>query len=337
MRFPLVDLGYGRGRPKVRTDVRLSPCRRAPAGRHVLIIVQNLPVPFDRRVWLECQALTDEGFDVSVVCPKGPGDPDDQVIDGVDIYKYRPYPGGAGMVGFLLEYVYSFLATAWLVAKVQRRRRITCCRRATPPTSSGPSACSSCRERHPVRLRPPRPVPRALRVALPRGQPPPVPGAATARVGHASQRRSRDLHQRVLPGHRHRTQSQGPGPGGRGPYRSRRRNDFGVERPTRRCGAAGSSSSPTWASWGPKTASTSWSERRTTIVHTWKRDDIAFTLIGSGDCYEELVALRDELGLGDAVEFTGRAPDELVGSHPLDRRPRSVPGSRRTRSTTCRR
>jgi glycosyltransferase involved in cell wall biosynthesis len=42
------------------------------------------------------------------------------------------------------------------------------------------------------------------------------------------------------------------------------------------------------------------------------RDDIAFTLIGSGDCYEELVALRDELKLQGHVQFTGRVPDELV-------------------------
>jgi len=27
----------------------------------ILIIVQNLPVPFDRRVWLECQALVSDG------------------------------------------------------------------------------------------------------------------------------------------------------------------------------------------------------------------------------------------------------------------------------------
>ena len=40
--------------------------------------------------------------------------------------------------------------------------------------------------------------------------------------------------------------------------------------------------------------------------------NIAFTLIGSGDCFEELVALRDELKLNGHVEFTGRAPDDLV-------------------------
>ncbi len=49
------------------------------------------------------------------------------------------------------------------------------------------------------------------------------------------------------------------------------------------------------------------------VVHEFGRDDIAFTLIGSGDCFDDLVALRDELGLVGHVEFTGRAPDELVG------------------------
>ena len=49
------------------------------------------------------------------------------------------------------------------------------------------------------------------------------------------------------------------------------------------------------------------------VVHEMGREDIAFTLIGSGDCFDELVALRDELKLNGHVEFTGRAPDELVG------------------------
>jgi glycosyltransferase involved in cell wall biosynthesis len=48
------------------------------------------------------------------------------------------------------------------------------------------------------------------------------------------------------------------------------------------------------------------------VVHELKREDIAFTLIGSGDCFDDLVALRDELGLADHVDFTGRVPDELV-------------------------
>ena len=48
------------------------------------------------------------------------------------------------------------------------------------------------------------------------------------------------------------------------------------------------------------------------VVHDLGREDIAFTLIGKGDCFDELVALRDELKLNGHVEFTGRAPDDLV-------------------------
>ena len=47
-------------------------------------------------------------------------------------------------------------------------------------------------------------------------------------------------------------------------------------------------------------------------MHELGRDDIAFTLIGSGDCFDDLVAQRDALGLAGHVEFTGRAPDDLV-------------------------
>ena len=48
------------------------------------------------------------------------------------------------------------------------------------------------------------------------------------------------------------------------------------------------------------------------VVHEMGREDIAFTLIGKGDCFDELIALRDELQLNGHVEFTGRAPDDLV-------------------------
>ena len=71
-----------------------------PTRPHILIIVENLPVPLDRRVWLECQALVRSGYEVSVICPKGPGDPARQQIDGVHIYKYRPAPEAAGLAGF---------------------------------------------------------------------------------------------------------------------------------------------------------------------------------------------------------------------------------------------
>ena len=91
--------------------------------RRLLIIVQNLPLPFDRRVWLECQALVSAGYRVTAVCPKASGDPSYQVIDGVQLRKYRPYAPGGSKLGFIAEYVYSFVATAWQVLKARRSGR----------------------------------------------------------------------------------------------------------------------------------------------------------------------------------------------------------------------
>ena len=48
-------------------------------------------MPFDRRVWLECRTLTEAGYRVAVVCPRGHGDPGFAVLEGVELYKYRPY------------------------------------------------------------------------------------------------------------------------------------------------------------------------------------------------------------------------------------------------------
>lgn len=105
----------------------------ARSRTHVLIIVQNLPVPMDRRVWLECQALVANGYEVSVICPKGPGDPSRQLIDGVHIHKYKPAPEAKGLLGFALEFGYSWLRTAWLSLGVWRRRRFDIIQACNPP------------------------------------------------------------------------------------------------------------------------------------------------------------------------------------------------------------
>ena len=106
---------------------------RVAGGPHVLIIVQNLPVPLDRRVWLECQSLIARGYRVSVICPKGPGDPARQLIDGVDIYKYKPAPEAEGLLGFVWEFAYSWVRTAWLSLAVWRRQRFDIIQGCNPP------------------------------------------------------------------------------------------------------------------------------------------------------------------------------------------------------------
>ena len=106
----------------------------------VLIIVQNLPVPFDRRVWLECQALVSAGYRVAVVCPKGKGDPAYEVIDTVEVYKYRPYAPGGSKLSFIAEYAYSFAATAWLTLKASRKGRFAVLQACNPPDIFWPIA-----------------------------------------------------------------------------------------------------------------------------------------------------------------------------------------------------
>ncbi len=74
-------------------------------GKRVLIIVENLPVPFDRRVWLEATTLTRAGYQVSVICPKGPGyDASFEMRDGVAIYRHPLPHEGSGPLGYLVEY-----------------------------------------------------------------------------------------------------------------------------------------------------------------------------------------------------------------------------------------
>jgi glycosyltransferase involved in cell wall biosynthesis len=79
----------------------------ASAGkqRAVLIIVENLPVPFDRRVWQEATALRDAGYRVSVICPKGKGyDKGHEEIDGIAIYRHSLPIEASGALGYALEY-----------------------------------------------------------------------------------------------------------------------------------------------------------------------------------------------------------------------------------------
>jgi glycosyltransferase involved in cell wall biosynthesis len=99
----------------------------------VLIIVQNLPVPLDRRVWMECLALRRAGVGVSVICPKGPGDPWRHEIEGVRIYKYPPPPAATGLLGYAVEFGYCWLVTAVLSVLVAIRDGFGAIQACNPP------------------------------------------------------------------------------------------------------------------------------------------------------------------------------------------------------------
>ena len=85
----------------------------------VLIIVQNLPVPFDRRVWLEATSLTAAGYAVSVICPKAKGyDRSFERLEDVDIYRYALPIDAQGKLGFIIEFLWCFFRTAMMSFRV---------------------------------------------------------------------------------------------------------------------------------------------------------------------------------------------------------------------------
>jgi glycosyltransferase involved in cell wall biosynthesis len=104
-----------------------------PDRKRILIIVQNLPVAVDRRVWLECQALVNAGYGVTVICPKGPREPRYREQDGVIIRSYRPAPSAAGPLGYAYEFLYCWLRTALLSLVVLVREGFDTIQACNPP------------------------------------------------------------------------------------------------------------------------------------------------------------------------------------------------------------
>lgn len=107
---------------------------RAMIGRRVLIIVENLPSPFDRRVWQEARTLTGAGYLVSIICPKGPGyEKSFESIDGIDIHRHWLPKEADGALGYALEYSVALAMEFWLSLKVLFGRGFDVVHACNPP------------------------------------------------------------------------------------------------------------------------------------------------------------------------------------------------------------
>ncbi len=300
----------GRTTRRVQTAAHGEPGKR---GR-VLIIVQNLSVPFDRRVWLECRSLIDAGFEVAVVCPKAPGDPRYATLMSVELYKYQPYAPGGSRASFVVEYFYSFFATLALSLKASRRGRFAVVQSCNPPDLFWPIGLlfrmvhgssfvfdhhDLCPELYQSRFpNGNRLVYRALRLME----------RCTARTAdHVIS--TNDSYREVVLGR------DGVDPANvtvvrSGPDRARLRRT--APEPSLRRGR------PYLAAYigvmGPQDGVDLVLKLADVAVHQLGRRDISFTLIGSGDCFNDLVALRDRLDLSDFVTFTGKIPDAEVAA-----------------------
>jgi glycosyltransferase involved in cell wall biosynthesis len=104
------------------------------AGTGVCIVVENLTVPLDRRVWREACALRDAGYRVSVICPKGTGSASAsyQKLDRIDIYRHRTWDA-SGVAGYLVEYIWALIAELYLTLKVFAATRFRILQACNPP------------------------------------------------------------------------------------------------------------------------------------------------------------------------------------------------------------
>jgi len=279
----------------------------------VHIVVQNLPVPFDRRVWLECQSLTAAGYRVSVVCPKGPGDPAYQVIDGVTIYKYDPPKTGSGKAAFIREYLHSFLATAWLTAKAWRRHRFGVLQACNPPDIFWPIALALrlvgvrfvfdhhdlCPELYESKFGTRRSLLyRALRLLE----------WCTFRSAHRVTSTNDSYRSIAIERGRKRPEDVTVVRTGPDPNRLR----AGEADPTLRRGR--DHLAVYLGVMGPQDGVDLAVLAADRIVHELERVDISFTFIGGGESYDDLVAMVRDLDLEAFVSMPGRLPDVDVAA-----------------------
>lgn len=280
-------------------------------NRHVCVVVQNLPVPFDRRVWLECLALRDAGYEVSVVCPKGEDDPTYQELDGVHLFKYPAFPPITRQSLFVAEYAYSVAATLRHLGRAWRRRPFGIVQVCNPPdvlwAATLPFQALGARlvfDQHDL-------CPELYRSRFPEGPALPYRALLLAeRVTYAlsthviatngsyravarRRGRKRDADVTVV-----RT--------GPDPDRMRRGDaDPQLRRDHRYMIAY-------LGVMGPQDGVDLALRAMHQIVHRHGRTDVGLTLVGDGDAGPKLRRLATELQLDEHIEFTGRVPDEMV-------------------------
>jgi glycosyltransferase involved in cell wall biosynthesis len=278
----------------------------------VLVIVQNLAVPFDRRVWLECQSLVAAGYDVSVVCPRDSDTTAYQVIDEVKIYTYPPYAPGGSALGFVVEYAYSFLATARLARKARRGRGFDVVQACNPPDIFWPLARvlrwrdgtrfvfdhhDLCPELYESRF---------------------AGGSRLAHRGLLALEKATFHEADHIVSTNESYREVAMRRGGRsadevtvvrtGPDSDRLRAvapDPSLRRGRRHLVAY-------LGVMGPQDGVDLALRAADVLVNQRGRDDVSFLLMGKGDSYDELLSLRTELGLDAYVEMPGRVPDAFV-------------------------
>lgn len=295
-----------------------SGSRRRGRRPHALIIVQNLPVPLDRRVWMESKALVRAGWDVSVICPRGDedGTPDARFeeLEGVRIHRYAPPRPATGLATYVWEFAYCWLRTAGLSLRIFARHRFDVIQACNPPDTYFALA----RLYRPLGVRfvfdhhdlcpellasrdPANPPSRALMSALRR-----LERGTYATADHVitTNESYRDT-ARVRTGKPladFTVVRSSPDPATM--YRAAAEPGLRLGRDLM-CAYLGIMGHQDGVDMVLRAADV--------IVNEWGRDDVHFALLGFGDTLAQLQELATELGLDDHVTFTGRVgPAEIT-------------------------
>lgn len=279
--------------------------------QRILIIVENLPVPLDRRVWQEACALRDAGHEVTVICPQMRGYTTPyEVLDGITIHRHWISDEARGIRGFIAEYATALWGELGCALKVWRTRGFDVVHLCNPPDLlflialpfkllAGVKVIFDVHDLWPemfeakfgrrgmlywaVRL--------AERCTLAVAD---VVMATNESVLAAVKRRGRKPDDEVFvvrtaPNRLPTSTAEDAA------LKKGRRYLVGY------IGVMGNADGVHYLI-----------EAARHIVHTLRRTDVQFLLMGSGPEHAELVRLRDELGLGEFVDMPGRVSNEFL-------------------------
>jgi glycosyltransferase involved in cell wall biosynthesis len=276
-----------------------------------LILVENLSVPFDRRVWQECQALREAGYEVSVICPQGMTQDREPyaLIEGIEIHRYPLRTATGGWSGYLREYATAVWRSWRLARRLGHFDLIHIC---NPPDLlflvALPLRARGTRiifDQHDL-------VPELYLSRFNRGKDLLYYGVAAlerltyrlAEVVIATNESYRDAaldRGRKAPGKVFVVRSA--------PDLSR--FTAGIPDPALKRGKRHLLCY--LGVMGPQDG-VDYALHSLAALRDMRIDDWHAAFVGSGDCFEEMCALSDRLGLADRVTFTGRIPDrELLG------------------------
>jgi glycosyltransferase involved in cell wall biosynthesis len=281
--------------------------------RHVLILVENLSVPFDRRVWQESRALVDAGFAVTVICPLGAKQDREReiVIDGVRILRYPLRPAAGGPLGYLREYTLALWHTLRLAMKVRRDGPVDVVHACNPPDLLflialvlRPGGTRFVFDHHDL-------VPELFLSRFPNR------GRALYRLTLLVERLTFAVADAVISTNEsYRTVAieRGKMAADRVTVvRSAPDLSRFVSLPEEPSLRRGKKYLVTYLGvMGPQDGVDYALRALQLLRDKFGRNDVHCIFMGAGDAFDEMVSLSEDLGLSDVVEFTGRVPDEFV-------------------------